>query len=75
VSSPRGPKNFIIGGALSGSGYACINAASHAANTFLVLLLLVVGLTAFIAGVGILWIAWKKSKEEGDDQRKPPSIL
>ena len=75
MAKSKGLKNFLIGGVLSGAGYACINAASRAANAFVILLLLVAGLAAFIIGVGILWIAWKKSKEKDDGERKPPSIL
>ncbi len=68
-------KNFLIGGALLGLGSASVDAAPRTTNAFLMAFLLVAGLASVVAGVRILWIAWKKSKDEEEEQRKPPSIL
>jgi len=71
----RSLKPLLLGGALAGAGYGLINLAAVASNSAVSLASLATGLAALILGIRMLWIGWKKSSEEDEEKRKPPSIL
>jgi hypothetical protein len=69
-------KPFIIGGALTGVSYTMIQTAPNVKRPeWLMGVLLFVGIPMFIVGIRMLWIAWKESREQDEEDRKPPKIV
>jgi membrane protein DedA with SNARE-associated domain len=56
-------------------GYGLMDAASHAKQGWISATLMLLSLAALIVGIRLLWITWKKSREQDEEERKPPSII
>ena len=74
MASIRRFEKFLIGGALTGAGYALVHAAPSVTNADLILPMSGGGSIMLIVGIRFIWIGWKKSRDEADERRGPPSI-